>query len=242
MLKPLREPALNRAIQDHIKQYITDNHKAPGDALPSELQFAQDLGVSRNSVREAVRALASLGIIEVRHGNGIFVRDFNFDSVFDLLSYGLTFDSRRIRDILQIRKWLEIAAVGEVAQRIGEGELQGLEDVLARWERRIAAGEPTALEDREFHRLLFQVLNNPSLTGLIDIFWLVFNNVRIQTITMDPSPVNTVHDHREILEAVRRRDAKAARQCIQGHFRNLEERVQVAAARVEAAAVNDKSP
>jgi DNA-binding FadR family transcriptional regulator len=228
MDKPIRGPALNRAIQDHIKYYITENHLGPGDALPPETQLAQDLGVSRGSVREAVKALASLGIVEVRHGNGVFVRDFNFDSIFDLLSYGLIFDRSRIVDILQIRKWLEAAAIGEVVERITENEIKQIEEVLARRDEKAARNEPTTEEDRAFHRLLYSVLGNQSLIALIDIFWLVYYAVRIKTITYNPRTTVTLQDHREVFYAVRDRDAALARQRIQEHFRDLENRVKEA--------------
>ncbi len=71
MSLPLRGPALHEAVRDYIKQYILDRKLKPGDPLPPEGQLAQELGVGRSSVREAVKALQSLGIIEARQGNGL---------------------------------------------------------------------------------------------------------------------------------------------------------------------------
>jgi DNA-binding FadR family transcriptional regulator len=227
---PFRGPALNRAIQDYIKRTITDNQMQPGDMLPPEGQIAQDLGVSRGSVREAVKALESLGIVEVRHGNGVFVRAFNFDSFLDLLSYGLVFDHRRIAEILQIRKWLELAAIGEATQRINPGETAAIEEVLDCWDGKAAAGEPTSDEDRAFHRMLYSSLDNQSLNALLDIFWLVFHAVPVRSITTDLQPTTTLQDHREILAALSQRDSALARQRIQDHFRNLEDRLARATA------------
>jgi DNA-binding FadR family transcriptional regulator len=227
---PFRGPALNRAIQDHIKRTITENQMQPGDMLPPEGQIAQDLGVSRGSVREAVKALESLGIVEVRHGNGVFVRAFNFDSFLDLLSYGLVFDHSRIAEILQIRKWLEVAAIGEATQRIASGEIVRIEEVLDCWAGKAAAGEPTSDEDRAFHRMLYSSLGNQSLNALLDNFWLVFHAVPVRSITTDLQPTTTLQDHREILAALRQRDAPLARQRIQDHFRNLEDRMARAGA------------
>ena len=76
MEKLNRQPILTRAIQEQIKRYVTQEALVPGDPLPSEIQLAVTLGVSRGSVREAIKALESLGIVEVRRGNGIFVREF----------------------------------------------------------------------------------------------------------------------------------------------------------------------
>ncbi len=225
-VKPLREPALNKAVQERVKSYITANHLAPGDPLPPEKQLAADLGISRGSVREAIKALESLGIIEVRHGTGVFVRGFNFDSMLDLLTFGLSFDPTKISEILQIRKWLETAAIGDVCERIAAEDIRNIEHVLAQWDERIANDEPTADEDRAFHRSLYQVIGNESLIALIDIFWVVYHSVHVTKITKDVHPTTTIQDHRDILSAIKKRNASLARQQIQDHFRGFEERIQ----------------
>ena len=89
MQKPLRGPALSKAVRDYVKQYILDHKLQGGDALPPETQLAHDLGVGRSSVREAVKALQSLGIVEVRHGDGLYVREYNMDPILETLSFGL---------------------------------------------------------------------------------------------------------------------------------------------------------
>lgn len=226
---------LTRAIQEQIKRHITDHHLQPGDLLPPEGQLAADLGVSRGSVREAVKALESLGILEVRHGAGIAVREFNFDSVLDLLTYGLVFEQTRIDEILQIRKCLETAVVDLVAQRISAAQIQALEAHLADWETLAATNQPTSEMDRSFHRMLYEPVGNRSLISLLDVFWLVFHAVPVRSITTDMQPSTTVQDHREILAAVRQRDAKAARARILDHFRNIEQRIAEASHRQELA-------
>jgi DNA-binding FadR family transcriptional regulator len=227
--RSIRGQTLNKLAQDRIKFHITSKHLKPGDPLPPEAQLASDLGISRGPMREAIRSLESLGIVEVRHGTGIFVREFNFDSMMDLLSYGLVFDRNRIAEICQLRKWLETAAIGEVIERITVKEIAQIEAVFERWERKIAAQESTADEDREFHKMLFAVLNNQSLIALLDIFWVVFHAVPIRGITTDLQPTTTIQDHRDILAAVNARDSVRARQCVERHFHGLEERIAQAA-------------
>lgn len=102
MEKLTRGPLLNRVIQDQIKQYIMDNRLGSGDLAAAGGPACRGSGVSRGLVREAIKALESLGIVEVRHGDGVRVRAFNFDSTFDLLSYGLIFDPTCVTEILQI--------------------------------------------------------------------------------------------------------------------------------------------
>lgn len=225
MEKLSRGPVLNRAIQDHIKQYITDNRLAAGDLLPPEGQLATDLGVSRGSVREAIKALESLGIVEVRHGDGVRVRAFNFDSIFDVFSYALIFDPLRAAEILQIRIWLEEAAIGEVVGRITDAELDQIEGLLSRWEQDAVANTDTSGDDRGFHRLLYHTLGNESLLGFIDQFWIVYHANILQNMGPDREPLDTVKAHRELLAAVRARDISLAKQRMRDHFRNLEARM-----------------
>jgi len=224
MEKLAREPVLKRVIQDEVKKFITDKNLRPGDLLPPEGQLALNLGVSRGSVREAVKSLESLGIVESRHGEGVRVREFNFDSILDFLSYGLLFQPSRAAEILQIREWLEESAVALATEVISTEELDQIEALLAVWQVKAAAGEPTSEEDRRFHRLLYAPLGNSSLLSLIDIFWVVYNALPVKALPQDGNPLLTVQAHRDLFDAVRCRDAVLARQRLSQHFRNIEQR------------------
>jgi DNA-binding FadR family transcriptional regulator len=223
--KLARGSDLTHAIQRQIRDHIIENGLHPGDLLPPEGQLASDLGVSRGSVREAVKALESLGILDVRHGTGVIVREFNFDSVFDLLTHGLVFDPARIGEILQIRKWLEAMAVDEVVAHITDEQIDAIEVVLKEWEHLANTGEPTSPSDRSFHQMLYEVVGNRSLIALIDVFWGAFHAVPVRSVYTDMRPSTTVQDHWRILRAVRRRDAAAARTCVLDHFRSIEQRL-----------------
>ncbi len=224
-MQKLSRGQLNRAIQSQIKQYITQNRLRSDELLPPEGQLAAELGVSRGSVREAIKALESLGIVEVRHGDGVRVRGFNFDSILELLSYGATFDPDRIVELLQVRVWLEDAAVVDAVQRIDDATLAEMDALLERWAGKAERRDDTSAEDREFHRLLYVQLRNESLTQLIDIFWVVYHSLAVEEMGRDSDPVATVAAHRELLEAVRRRDPLLARERMRSHFRNLEARI-----------------
>lgn len=223
--RPLRNPRLSRAVQDYIKDYIIKNHLRQGDLLPPETHLAQSMGISRGSVREAVKALESLGILEVRHGNGLVVRGFSFDAVVDLLAFGFSFAPGRIGEILQIRKSLELGTMAEVIKCITDEDIAEMEAILVRWDERVRENEPTAEEDRAFHHILFAASHNQSLTTLLDTFWTAFAQLPPGTIKTDPHPLETIHDHRRILAAVRAGDVVMARQYSEEHFHPLEVRV-----------------
>ena len=177
---------LKRLIQDEIKKFITDKSLRPGDLLPPQGQLAEDLGVSRGSVREAIKSLESLGIVESRHGQCVRVREFNFDSIRGFLSYGLLFQPSRASEILQIREWLEESAVALVTEVISDEALDQIESLLVVWEKKAAAGESVAEEDRCFHRSPYAPLGNASLLSLIDIFWVVYHALAARSVRQEP--------------------------------------------------------
>jgi len=229
---PLRQ-ALTRSIQEEVKQLIVADGLQPGDLLPPEGQLAADLGVSRGSVREAIRGLESLGILEVRHGTGIVVRRFNFDSVYDLLSYSLVYDRTKIAEILQVRKWLEVSAISVIVDLISDEQIAEIERLLEQWEERAAAQMSTPEDDRTFHRLLCAPLGNQALVALLDVFWLVFHSVVVREITTDRQPTTTLEDHRAILAAVKQRDAPLAAEQMRRHFGGLEARIAAVDAKLQ---------
>ncbi|HEX9115340.1 MAG TPA: FadR/GntR family transcriptional regulator [Anaerolineae bacterium] len=219
----LRGPALTRAIQERIKDYINANRLRPGDPLPPEGQLAADLGISRGSVREAIKALESLGIVQVRHGSGVFVRGFNLDSILTLFSYGMAFDPDTIPEILQIRVWLETAPVDEVLARLDDGLLHRLEALMAAWGAKVEQGEATGDEDREFHRLLYSALGNQSFTSLLEVLWVAYHATGIVQATGKADQARTYAEHQAILAAVAAKDAGLVRARIIEHYPSFEE-------------------
>src|SRR5690554_4139090 len=117
ILKPLkRAPLLYQSVQEAIQNYINENDLKPGDPLPAESELARQLQVSRNSVREAVKALESIGILETRRGSGLFVKNFSFDPVLETLPYALLTDIDELVDLLEIRCILEVSMISSAIQ------------------------------------------------------------------------------------------------------------------------------
>jgi DNA-binding FadR family transcriptional regulator len=224
MSDTLRGPSLVKRAQTYIRNYIVTHNLQPGDPLPPEGELANTLQVSRGSIREAIKALEALGVIEVQHGNGLFVRPFNLDAVLENLSYSIQFDRSTLGELSQIRKWLEVAVIGEVIHSINEGQLHELEQILADWEVETHSGTGQ-IADRRFHRALSSVVGNRMLTLFLDIFWEAFNYGAEQSIGGHPDPALPLAAHRRILEAVQARDAGAARQAILDSYVDLEERL-----------------
>jgi DNA-binding FadR family transcriptional regulator len=187
------------------------------------------LGVSRNSIREALKALQALDIVEIRHGYGTYVGRLSLDPLAD----GLTFralhdigrDLRSMEEIVEVREALEGALIRRVAATIPEADLAALDDVTHRMHERATAGETFADDDREFHEVLYRSLDNALVTQLLRAFWDVFHRVNHRLGVTDPNPMQTVRRHRAIVTALRERDVERAERAMAEHFRNLDDRV-----------------
>ena len=137
-----RTPLLHQ-IQEEIKSYVIRNDLKAGDALPSEGDLARQLGIGRNSVREAVKSLEVLGIVEARAGSGLFVKAFTFDAIINNLPYGLLSDVETVREMAEVRAYLEYGLVSQVIERLTAEQIERLSDIVERMrERRRADNMP----------------------------------------------------------------------------------------------------
>jgi len=170
MKQSLRGPALYTAVRDYIKQYILENDLKPGDPLPPEGQLVEDLGVGRSSVREAVKSLQSVGIVDVRQGDGLYVRELNFDPMLEAFIFGMKFDPNTLVELLQIRTWLEVSVIGDAVGHLTAEDLTRLEAVLKEWEERVRDGEEYSDLDESFHQIIYGVLDNQTLMNLFSAF------------------------------------------------------------------------
>lgn len=221
-----RPPLLHRTVQEAIRTYILENNLQPDDMLPPENDLAQQLGVSRSSVREAIKGLESLGVLEARRGSGVFVRSFSFDPILNNLEYGLLFDLRELVELLEIRRVLETGMVGAALAVMGEEQLNVLEEIVEKMRRRAEAGEAFPDEDRAFHRELFRKVENQTLLKLLDIFWLVLNKtIQQNPILWDDNPLWTCQLHAEIVTALRSGDEGVAAQALFEHYAGIEQRL-----------------
>lgn len=221
-IKPVyRPPLIYHSVQDAIRNYIVDNNMQPGDMLPPENELARQLGVSRNSVREAVRSLESLGVVETRRGSGLYVRDFSLEPILENLPYRLLTDLRELSDLLQVRRVLETGMIETAMEAMSAEQKQRLADVVEAMRLHADKGETFAPEDREFHGLLFDHLDNTILTRLLDIFWQTFNRASRLIPIWDADPVWTYQAHKAILDAIVANDPALTRAALDAHYSGL---------------------
>jgi len=218
-----RPQLLYQAVQEEVKSYIIEHGLVPGDALPPETELAEQLGVSRNSVREAVKSLETLGIVEAKTGAGLFVRNFSFDPLLENLAYGLMFDLQDLADILEVRFHIEHSMIDQAVAMVTDEQLTELRKILQRMANALEQVELYAEEDRLFHRTLWTNVKNRTVGKIVDIFWTVFAQAQQRAAVPANPDHEAIHQwHVAIVDALESGDTEAARVAMVRHYGNIQ--------------------
>ena len=209
-----------------IKDFILRTGLQTGDALPTESQLCTDLGVSRSSVREAVRTLVALDIVEVRHGHGMFVGKVSMRPMVEsLLFRGLLNpgdDHRGLRDIVEVRITLDNALTEPVTQAWKNRQDPELDQIVEQMDLHAQKGELFTDQDRRFHMRLLEPLDNHLFLHLTEAFWAVHTlTVPLLGAPRPEDMVATARAHRDMFRAARAGDAQAYRQAVTQHYAPL---------------------
>ncbi len=146
----VRRHKVYEAVAEQIERLIVRKLK-PGDKLPSERELAEMLQVSRSSIRDAIRSLELMGLVEPRQGAGTIVRERSADSSISPFSSALKRRQELVSELLDFRKMLEPPLAARAAARVSPEEISEMEEILQRQEGKLSLGEPAIAEDAEFH-------------------------------------------------------------------------------------------
>lgn len=226
-IRTIKRKLLHQAVRNELKSYIVQHRLHPGEPLPSEGDLARQFGIGRNTLREAVKSLEVLGVIESRMGSGLFVKAFSFDPILDNLLYGVMFDRKHLRDVLEVRLHLENGMAERVIASSTHDQVQRLRSVLQRWRKMAERGHYPAELDRAFHLALHKNVDNPLLTKILDSFWRVFHDAQTRELVPDPiDPAETHRHHILILEALEARDVDGMRYALGRHHLGIQRRLR----------------
>ncbi len=223
-LQPVTDITLTEQLQERIKNYIVQNRLQPGEKLPTEETLAQSFAVSRAAVREALRSLESLGIVEARQGVGRVVRDFGFETILSNLSYSLAFHNNSLLHMNEIRKAIDLHFVDAILSNLSKADLDRLREIVERMRIKQTSEDKVEEEDYAFHHLLMERSGNPIAAQLFEITWRA--KEKAYSLYDWQQFDNSYEMHNAILLALRRRDAAAAREAILAHYQVLERRLK----------------
>ncbi|MFI8220662.1 FadR/GntR family transcriptional regulator [Streptomyces sp. NPDC085932] len=209
---------------EKIKGMIVSGALRPGDRLPRESELAAGLGLSRNSLREAVRALSLIRVLDVRQGDGTYVTSLDPHLLLEAIGFVVDFHrDDTVLEFLAVRRILEPAATAMAATRISEQQLDALTAQLDR------LGDAPSVEDLvacdlEFHRGIVSSAGNSVLCSLLDGLSGPTTRARVwRGLTQEDAVGRTLREHRAILAALRDRDAEAARSWATVHIASVEQ-------------------
>ncbi len=200
----------SRAI-DSIRAMIRSGELAPGERLPPEQELADRLGVSRGSLREAVRALSQINVLDVRRGDGTYVTSLAPSELLSGLVFALELvQAKDLDEVVEVRQLLLPPAAALAAQRVTEDQLARMHEVLEHLERATDPDEIVRLHEK-FGALVFEATGNETLSSILRALQLRGENVRRAWLSAEPTRRDVALAHqRMLLEALQRGDSDMA--------------------------------
>jgi len=229
-LKPIKTKKIYEEIVEQIKQLILDGHIKPGDKLPSERHLVESFKVSRASIREALSALEMMGLIEVRTGEGAYFRQLQADSMAVSLTWALSMEKGSVLELLEVRRMMEVQAVGYAAERATAEELNELEAILNSMQLNLYnSGTLSEKADHSFHYHIARATHNKIIIRLMDTISDHLQHLirasRSKLYEGKYTPELLYDEHVRILSALKDRNAEEARKQMTIHLSGVEEEI-----------------
>lgn len=216
-----RSETLRNQVADYIRKLIRTGRLKPGDRLPTEREMAERFGVSRTVIRDAVKTLSGVGVLEVKHGIGIFVATVDSTVIASQLSSLLINENDTIKSLFKVRMVLETAAAGWAAESCTNEDRLRLKDFIA--ESRLLLDKKSESpayhsNNRDFHLLVAEISANPVVVRLMRNMLDLFEETRHHTSNIPGRVDRSVEEHIEVLEAIYHGRAEEASRLMHSHL------------------------
>lgn len=222
LLKPIKAKRVSDQAFEQIRDLIFRRQLKPGDQVMPERELAQALGVSRPTVREAIRRLVTLGLLEHRQGQGTFVRSIDAQREHNPLAAVMGEHNATLEELLEVRMGLEGQSVVLAAQRATAEDLQVMQKALEAMKAENAVGRLGIEEDVAFHMALAFASKNPVQVYIMKNFYdLLHYGIKenLRALWEEPSSLPIIaRQHREIFEAVKGHNPETAYQAMKRHI------------------------
>lgn len=213
-LTPVPKQSLSKMVVEKIKEGLISGALQPGDFLPSETELSESFGVGKSSVREAIKMLEALGVVEICKGNGSRIRTSVDSTVMNPLIFQLILQSKEENQskLVEFRQMIEVSGSLLAIDNASEEDIQKLEKIHERTKRDFSKGKATVENDMEFHNQIYMSTHNPFVvsigSAIMELFQpsLVISNRDYSRIVTD--------NHDKILKALKHRDKKAMEEAI----------------------------
>lgn len=186
-LKKVHGESVVQQIINSLTEAMVNRQLRPGDKIPTESQLAEKLGVGRNSVREAIKILVYLGVLEIRRAEGTFVCEGFSESMIDPMVYGIILGKPdSYEDLMELRELMEVGVMQHVMDKLQEEDLKELDALLIQMKKEINAGkenvEGVFQADNEFHEMLSHMGQNPLVDKINQVVRVLTYSMRYATV------------------------------------------------------------
>jgi GntR family transcriptional repressor for pyruvate dehydrogenase complex len=218
----VRRSKVYEEVARRLEQFIAERMK-PGDMLPSERELAEKFSVSRSSIRDAIRRLELVGMVEPRQGSGTVVREVSADAIINPLTAVLVQKRKLVVELLDVRKMLEPPLAARAATHASAADVAEMEDILRRQDEKQRRGENAIDEDNEFHYAISMASDNTVVLKVLDVLMDLLRETRERSLQVEGRPQKSIAGHRRILSAIKRHDPVAAELAMRRHIEEVSE-------------------
>jgi GntR family transcriptional repressor for pyruvate dehydrogenase complex len=227
-LTPIARATLTDMIVERLINFIVDNNMKPGDRLPSERELMTQLSIGRSSLREAIKVLKAIGIVEVSIGAGMFVGRGDMSIIYGPLSWSVLMSESNLREVMESRRIIEVELAGLAAERAAEDEIKEIGDKLKALKDGVNSTEKRSIQDVEFHLGIARASHNSLLYHILNTLHRLLQAMLAEaalTYHAGVQPSDEITELMPIYEAIRSRNAQAARRAMETHLLQAEARL-----------------
>ena len=222
--KAVRTSRLYEQIVQQIEESILKGALKPGDQLPAERELAQNFGVSRTAVREAVKALREKGLVEAYSGRGTFITNGTSQAIRQSLDFMSRIGQLEgLAHLAELRQILEPEIAALAAVRIEEQLLASMREAVATMDRNLHDPDAYIEADLDFHLALAEAAANPLVLSLLDSIVGLLREQRLRIFRIDGGPERGQFHHKRILASIEARDPEEARSAMRAHLGQVRE-------------------
>ncbi|HEY3614220.1 MAG TPA: FadR/GntR family transcriptional regulator [Gaiellales bacterium] len=214
----LGRQTLSQAVSAAVLERIRSGEFGPGDRLPTEKSLMAEYGVGRNSVREAVQALVTLGLVDVRPGRGATVIAIESDAVMDAETISVLLKEEAVDDLYAFRRLLEIEIASRAAAVATPADLEGIAASIRAFESALEQGRPISTLDDEFHAAVARASHNAIYATVLDAVSGLIANARRLSMNVPWASQTAKVEHARLYEAIAAHDSEAAAEIMRTHL------------------------
>jgi GntR family transcriptional repressor for pyruvate dehydrogenase complex len=224
-IRPIETVSLVNEVHTRLQEYIVENNLQPGDRLPSEAWLAQQMGVGRPLIREALSGLEAVGLIETRKGVGRFVKARAVESYLGHVTSDFLIRSFSMKDLAETRCLLEIAVVSGAVEQLTDEDCDQILAFLDAMRASSEDGSSNTDADIGMHRVIMSRADNTLIAALLDAVYSLSANRGSDAISFVDRTRQDLAEHEAIAAAAIRRDGPAAREALIAHFETTSSRI-----------------